>query len=162
MILNALHARHKRHLTKTNSIRQKNMENNNLTMAQTVDMQELFCILSELGYKLVKLPTSPDFDSFLRVVAGRAQHKAEMARLESDVNNPRLVVELKKWRREQARVENVPPYYIFNDRTLLHIAVHEPATFEEFQAVPGVGEVKAGKYCRQILKLIERVNNGIQ
>jgi ATP-dependent DNA helicase RecQ len=37
----------------------------------------------------------------------------------------------------------VPPYILFNDRTLAHMAAHKPRTPEAFLALKGVGEKKA-------------------
>lgn len=135
------------------------MENIDLSTAQAVDVQELCSLLGELGYRLVKMPTTPEFDSFLKNEVRKAQIRAEISQLESDVNKPQLVSALKKWRRETARKENVPPYFVLTDRTLLQIAGNEPSNIDELLSIPGVGEVKGDKYCYQIVKLIERVNH---
>ena len=37
----------------------------------------------------------------------------------------------------------VPPYILFNDRTLAHMAAHKPSNDAEFLALKGVGEKKA-------------------
>ncbi|MEM6570028.1 MAG: DNA helicase RecQ [Planctomycetota bacterium] len=50
---------------------------------------------------------------------------------------------LRKLRRDMASERGVPPYILFNDRTLAHMAAHKPANDEEFLALKGVGEKKA-------------------
>lgn len=50
---------------------------------------------------------------------------------------------LRKLRRSLASERGVPPYILFNDRTLAHMAAHKPRTPEAFLALKGVGEKKA-------------------
>jgi ATP-dependent DNA helicase RecQ len=54
-----------------------------------------------------------------------------------------LFEKLRALRRELARERGVPPYLIFNDRTLVELAALQPRTDEELRRVKGVGEVKA-------------------
>jgi ATP-dependent DNA helicase RecQ len=54
-----------------------------------------------------------------------------------------LFEHLRQVRRDLARERGVPPYVIFNDRTLLAMAERKPASPEEFRAIPGVGDKKA-------------------
>ncbi|MEM9802016.1 MAG: DNA helicase RecQ [Planctomycetota bacterium] len=54
-----------------------------------------------------------------------------------------LFEELRKLRRTMASERGVPPYILFNDRTLAHLAAHKPASEAEFLAIKGVGEKKA-------------------
>lgn len=61
---------------------------------------------------------------------------------------------LKAKRLEIAREENVPPYIVFTDRTLMDMCVKAPQTKEEMLKVNGVGENKFGKYGRQFLDCI--------
>ncbi len=50
---------------------------------------------------------------------------------------------LRKLRRTMAAERAVPPYILFNDRTLAHMAAHKPSSDAEFLALKGVGEKKA-------------------
>ena len=50
---------------------------------------------------------------------------------------------LRKKRRELAAEREIPPYLIANDRTLTHLAAHQPQTPETLLATPGIGEKKA-------------------
>jgi ATP-dependent DNA helicase RecQ len=50
---------------------------------------------------------------------------------------------LRRFRRELAAERGVPPYVIFNDRSLLAMAARKPANAEELRAIPGVGDKKA-------------------
>ncbi|TAJ23630.1 MAG: RecQ family ATP-dependent DNA helicase [Planctomycetota bacterium] len=57
--------------------------------------------------------------------------------------DPALFDRLRALRRALARERGVPPYLIFNDRTLEQMATSKPRTVEEFRAVKGVGDKKA-------------------
>lgn len=67
---------------------------------------------------------------------------------------------LRKLRMEIARENGVPPYIVFNDKTLIDMCVKLPATEEEFLEVSGVGENKRKKYGRQFLDAIGGVSTG--
>jgi ATP-dependent DNA helicase RecQ len=54
-----------------------------------------------------------------------------------------LFERLRELRRALARERGVPPYVIFNDKTLLSMAGRKPRTDEELRAIKGVGEKKA-------------------
>ncbi|MCE9593600.1 MAG: DNA helicase RecQ [Planctomycetes bacterium] len=53
-----------------------------------------------------------------------------------------LFERLRTLRRELARQRAVPPYLIFNDRTLVAMAAKKPRDVDELRAIPGVGERK--------------------
>jgi ATP-dependent DNA helicase RecQ len=61
---------------------------------------------------------------------------------------------LRAWRREQARLQAVPPYVIFADRTLADIARDRPATMEALGRIGGVGQVKLARYGAAVLGLL--------
>jgi ATP-dependent DNA helicase RecQ len=61
---------------------------------------------------------------------------------------------LRKLRRTLAHARAVPPYVIFNDRTLAELAARKPATPEEFRSVKGVGDKKAAELGPAFLEAI--------
>ena len=62
--------------------------------------------------------------------------------------------ELRKLRSLLARGENLPPYSIFQDRTLKEMARQLPDTPEKMKAIVGVGEITFRKYGKDFLDLI--------
>ena len=67
-----------------------------------------------------------------------------------------LFESLRTLRRELARERGVPPYLIFNDRTLAGMAAHKPRGTAELLAIKGVGEKKAADLGPAFLERIAR------
>ncbi len=65
-----------------------------------------------------------------------------------------LFVILKKWRLQKARIAKVPPYVIFNDRTLKLISAHKPKDNNQLLLIDGLGKVKLERYGEELLKII--------
>jgi len=61
---------------------------------------------------------------------------------------------LRELRREIAKERGVPPYLVFNDRTLAAFAAHKPVTPEQFRGVKGVGDKKAEDLGPRFLEAI--------
>jgi ATP-dependent DNA helicase RecQ len=66
----------------------------------------------------------------------------------------RLLLELKGWRREEARRRAVPAYVVFPDSTLAAIVASRPRSPEELLAVSGVGPRKLEEYGEAVLRLV--------
>jgi len=56
-----------------------------------------------------------------------------------------LFEDLRNFRRALARERGVPPYLVFNDRTLKELAARRPRDAAEFRAIKGVGDKKAAE-----------------
>ena len=67
----------------------------------------------------------------------------------------KLFDRFRELRLDIAREENMPPYIIFADKTLIDMAVKVPMSKEEMLDVSGVGENKFDKYGERFLALIE-------
>jgi len=66
----------------------------------------------------------------------------------------RLAADLRAWRLERARRDQVPPYVVFNDRTLTELAATRPASVTELLAVHGLGTTKVRRYGSELLGLL--------
>lgn len=64
--------------------------------------------------------------------------------------------DLRGYRIRMAREEGIPPYCIFNDKTLDEIVEFEPTTKAELLAISGIGEAKYEKYGRTIMKIVKK------
>lgn len=67
----------------------------------------------------------------------------------------KLFEKVRALRMEIARAEHLPPYIIFNDKTLMEMASLVPVSKEEMLDVPGVGEKKFQKYGKRFLVEIQ-------
>ena len=66
-----------------------------------------------------------------------------------------LFADLKKVRTEFARAENVPPYVVFSDATLVEMATFLPLRLEDLRRISGVGELKLEKYGMDFLEIVK-------
>ena len=68
-----------------------------------------------------------------------------------------VLMEVAKWREEEAQRRNVPRGRILRDETLLDLAVHAPSTVDELKHIRGVGEdIARGKLGVAIMAAVER------
>ncbi|AJE03850.1 DNA helicase RecQ [Geobacter pickeringii] len=67
-----------------------------------------------------------------------------------------LFQELRALRKRLADEQQVPPYVIFSDATLVEMAALRPATPDELLRINGVGEQKLGRYGAAFLDAIRR------
>ncbi|AYM63630.1 DNA helicase RecQ [Agrobacterium fabrum] len=61
---------------------------------------------------------------------------------------------LRAKRMEIARAQNVPPYVIFHDKTLIELAAARPASAKEMAQIAGVGQTKLERYGPAFLDTI--------
>ena len=67
----------------------------------------------------------------------------------------KLFDKLKELRIEIARAEKIPPYIVFNDKTLIDMCAKMPTTKSDMLNVSGVGENKYGKYGERFIEVIK-------
>lgn len=103
-----------------------------------------------------KVLTAASLNRTFKTTASAKQRK-------SDVLNSRgleLFERLRELRTAIAREENIPPYLVFSDKTLVDMCIKIPFTKEEMLGVSGVGENKCNKYGQQFAKEIADFANG--
>ncbi|MCM1332758.1 MAG: DNA helicase RecQ [Bacteroides sp.] len=73
-------------------------------------------------------------------------------------SNPaeRLFMALKELRAKIAKEENIPPYLVFSDKTLLEMVKNRPTTLMQFNLINGVGEKKSLKYWSRFTSTIKQ------
>jgi ATP-dependent DNA helicase RecQ len=65
-----------------------------------------------------------------------------------------LWTELRAWRLEEARRQELPPYVIFHDATLTEVARRRPASLEALADIPGFGRSKLERYGKAVLAIV--------
>lgn len=68
--------------------------------------------------------------------------------------HPDLVQELKKWRWDQAREQDLPAYRIMPNRTIQNIADTCPGNEDELLSINGIGPATLEKYGQDILVIV--------
>lgn len=81
----------------------------------------------------------------------KKQKASSLGLSESD---ERLFEKLRGLRAEIAREENVPPYIVFSDKTLVHMCELKPVTKSKLLMVTGVGDMKLQKYGERFIGCI--------
>lgn len=121
-------------------------------------IKELLCKnyvnLKEGTYSMLKLNQKS-----MDILLGK-QEVFLIVREEEKPLNTDLFNSLKVWRRNKANKENIKPYIIFSDSTLIEITNRLPITIEELGKIRGVGEKKIEKYGQEIIDLINIKANG--
>ena len=74
--------------------------------------------------------------------------------IELQVEDQPLFDALKALRTDLAQQQNVPPYIIFHDRTLIAMAKRKPQSKQEMEQIPGVGAKKLQTYADDFLYAI--------
>ncbi|NMP16040.1 DNA helicase RecQ [Thalassotalea sp. Y01] len=66
-----------------------------------------------------------------------------------------LFKKLRTLRKEIADAEDIAPFIVFNDATLIEMAKYKPTNSTAFLSISGVGETKLARYGRPFMQLIE-------
>lgn len=107
--------------------------------------------LRERPVLMLRVPTRPKGER------AKGAHKSAPAIL--SVSDRSLFQALREKRTEIARSQNVPPYVIFHDKTLIELAAERPGSRSEMAKIPGVGEAKLGRYGDVFLAVIAEFEN---
>ncbi len=90
--------------------------------------------------------------------------KSAAGKRRSDILNSKgleLFERLRSLRTEIARQQNMPPYIIFSDKTLVDMCVKAPRNKAEMLQVTGVGENKFARYGERFLEEIASFTGGV-
>ena len=73
--------------------------------------------------------------------------------------NKELFDKLRLWRKEKAFRENIKPYIIFSDSTLIELSNIIPNTEEELLSIKGMGQRKYEKYGKELIEILNKYKN---
>jgi len=79
------------------------------------------------------------------------------ARRTASKDDDPIFVALREWRTARARADEVPPYVIAHDQTLMEIAEVKPPSAAALRRVKGIGPAKAESYGDEILEIVRRL-----
>jgi ATP-dependent DNA helicase UvrD/PcrA len=95
---------------------------------------------------------------FVVEATGKAPARAARepaARPELPSGDP-LFERLRRWRRDRAATDGVPPYVVFHDKTLAAIASSKPSDRGALGEITGVGPTKVERYGDEVLDVVAR------
>lgn len=95
--------------------------------------------LGELGIKLAPPPRP----------ASAPRSEGDREALESPLGTA-----LRTWRLARARLDAVPAYVVFPDRTLVELAERRPSTLADLAGISGIGPAKLERYGADVLDVI--------
>jgi ATP-dependent DNA helicase RecQ len=84
----------------------------------------------------------------------RARKKKSANMIELSTQDELLFESLRALRAKLAKEQNVPPYVIFHDKTLVEMAATRPATLDQMLETSGIGNEKLSRYGETFLKEI--------
>ena len=102
--------------------------------------------LREKPALMLRVPAKPQ--------TARTKKASEQASIALPEADQALFQALRDKRTEFARAQNVPPYVIFHDKTLIELAATRPSSRSQMAKVPGVGEAKLDRYGAAFLAVI--------
>ncbi len=87
--------------------------------------------------------------------ASRSEKSSSMIeRMLTSQQDQNIFEALRAKRAELAKAQNIPPYVIFHDKTLIHMAKIKPQSPSDLSLIPGVGSSKLGRYGDEFLDVI--------
>jgi len=86
--------------------------------------------------------------------SSRPDRKAGAATAGLDPASGPLWEALRAWRLEEARRQELPPYVIFHDSTLIEVARRRPGSLTALADIPGVGRSKLERYGSAVIGIV--------
>jgi len=87
--------------------------------------------------------------------SSRSTNKTDPTLMLENQTDQALFIELKALRLSIAKENNVPPYVVFHDKTLIEMVLNKPSSLTAMNEIPGVGKSKLDKYGRVFLDIIK-------
>lgn len=81
---------------------------------------------------------------------------AETPQMIDNIEETPLYKELKRYRLETSKAEDIKAYFIFNNLQMNDLINARPKTLDELNKIPGFGDVKCQKYGNAILEIIKK------
>lgn len=136
------------------------------------DWKNIFRQLIVLGYLKVNPPYSslslhssarPVLKSEKEIFLSEALLKKKVKKVsarkieqELSYEDSLLFEKLRRLRKELADEQAIPPYAVFNDKTLKDMVLIKPINLNQFLSVTGVGQAKKDKYGNDFIKIIKK------
>ncbi|MDR0734677.1 MAG: DNA helicase RecQ [Elusimicrobiota bacterium] len=117
-----------------------------------MDMEHSTLTLTEAAWPVLKGLERVELRKFAKPLTRKEKRKQPSAQMPAADTS--LFEKLRKLRRILAERDNIPPYIVFSDKTLMEMAAFKPRTPEDFANISGVGAFKLQKYAKVFLEEI--------
>ncbi len=67
---------------------------------------------------------------------------------------------LRAWRLQEARRQELPPYVVFHDSTLIEVARRRPISLTALADIPGIGRSKLERYGQSVISIVAEMAAG--
>lgn len=118
-----------------------------------MDAEHSTLSLTPSAWPVLKGKQKVELSKFVKPLTKKEKRKKATAQMPEQ--DKTLFDKLRALRRKLAEQENVPPYVVFSDKTLLEMSAVKPQTLQQFAEINGVGTFKLEKYAQVFLKEIK-------
>ena len=83
---------------------------------------------------------------------------------ESDIDHPELFQTLREWRTRKSKEENIAPFQVMHQKTLIQIIVNLPDSLTALDQIKGIGKKLSGRYGDELISMVSsyRKKHGIE
>jgi ATP-dependent DNA helicase RecQ len=110
--------------------------------------------MTEAGRKFLQKKESLRLRKYAAKVKEKKEAKTKAVLGLAGDEEKELFALLKSKRMEIAKAQNLPPYIVFHDKTLLEMVKLRPKNLNEMVKISGVGEAKAKKYGKAFCEML--------
>ncbi|MEA4903140.1 HRDC domain-containing protein [Desulfitobacterium sp.] len=111
--------------------------------------------LAEFFLSLHK-PKKIDFSEKYSINKIEEKRVSEPAHARVNIGETPLYKALRQYRYETSQVENIKPYFIYNNAQMEELISVVPKTLDDIKKVSGFGDIKCNKYGNAILEIIKK------
>lgn len=110
--------------------------------------------ITQAGFKFLKEKNTLNLRKYTKKLKAKKDKKTKIVTIITNDSDQNLFILLKAKRLDLAKAQNVPPYVIFHDKTLIEFASQKPSNNESMNQIIGVGQKKMEKYGKEFLDII--------
>ena len=126
----------------------------NLLFADVVNHGSLK--ITPAGFEFLKSKNNLELRKYTKPLKTKKTPKTKVVSTITNDSDQDLFTLLKAKRTEIAKAQNIPPYIIFHDKTLIEFAIQKPNNRESMSGISGVGEKKIELYGDVFLEIINK------
>ena len=111
--------------------------------------------ITKAGIEFLKSKSQINLRKYTNKVKAKKVKQAKVIVPIANESDQELLTQLKAKRTELAKAQNVPPYIIFHDKTLIEFAITKPIDGNTMSQISGVGQKKLELYGDEFLEVIK-------